>query len=61
MPDYLIMSPKALPALLHEIIYLDPTYNVLICKGNRCRKAVVPSTLSDYLRKIYNTLIKLRR
>ncbi len=61
MSNYLIMSPKVLPAALNEIIYLDPTYNLLICKGNGCRKAVALSALSDYLRKIYNTPIKLRR
>ena len=59
MSNYLIISSKVLPTILNKIIYLDPIYNILIYKGNRCYKAVALSVLNNYLYKIYNTPIKL--
>jgi hypothetical protein len=50
-----------IPDKLHSIIQLNPTYGVLICPYDRCRKAVRPSAFTRYSHDEHQTTIRARQ
>jgi hypothetical protein len=49
------------PESLAHLVYLNSEFNILICLGNGCSKAVAPRGFIEYLRKFHKTEPNLRK
>jgi hypothetical protein len=52
---------QPIPQVLDHLVYLNVEFGVLVCLGNRCRKAVSPSAISEHLRKRHQTTPEIRK
>jgi Orsellinic acid/F9775 biosynthesis cluster protein D len=54
-------GPVAAPTALSQLIAVNVEYEVLLCLGNGCRKAVNPAGIVEHLRKIHREKPSVRR
>ena len=50
-----------IPSSFCDLVHVNPEYKVVVCIANRCRKAVVPASLRDHLRRIHKTPLETRQ
>jgi hypothetical protein len=61
MADHQLVQAPAIPFSLSHLIAVNARYKVLICLGNGCRCAIVPTGAARHLRDKHHEPIELRK
>jgi Orsellinic acid/F9775 biosynthesis cluster protein D len=61
MADAPVGPIEPIPQALSELVAVNVEYEVLLCLGHSCRKAVSPAGIVEHLRRFHKTNPKIRR